>query len=109
MQYNVVRTAKETRENNNGGVVEIQYNRDGRQGQRRRQSRTSMMAEVQDNRDGYGGGGDVGRQQMRCETKYIGKLVKGRRRTGKISTGNNYQSESVSSLWDNVDGRQGQR
>ena len=34
-----------------------------------------MVAEIRDNRNGYGGGGDVGRQQMRCGTTEMAKWV----------------------------------
>ena len=39
-----------------------------------------MGTEMQDNRDGYGGGGDVGWQQMRCGTTEMAKWV-GRKAT----------------------------
>ena len=65
MKDNVIRPTTKTREDNNGGVVEIQDSRDGRQGKQQ----MITMAKMRDNRYGYGGGGDVGRQQMRCGTK----------------------------------------
>ena len=34
-----------------------------------------MVEDIQDNRDGYRGGGDVGRQQMRCGTTEMVKWV----------------------------------
>ena len=55
----MIRTATEIREDDNGGAVEMRDNGDGRQGQRRRQRRTSMVAEMRENRDGYGGRGDA--------------------------------------------------
>ena len=60
MEDNSIRTATETREDNNGGAVDMQDDRDVRQGQRQRQRNMSMVADMRDNRDGYGGGGDVG-------------------------------------------------
>ena len=75
MEDNTIRTAIETQENNNGVVVEIQDDMDGRQGWQRRQRRTSMVAEMQENRDGYVGGGDVVWQQMRCGTTEMEKWV----------------------------------
>ena len=33
------------------------------------------MVDMKDNRDGYGGGGDVGRKQMRCGTTDMAKWV----------------------------------
>ena len=35
-----------------------------------------MLAEMQDNMDEYVGGGDVGRQQMRCGTTEMAKWVR---------------------------------
>ena len=79
MKDNAIRTAKETREDNNGGAVEMQDNRHVRKGQRLRQRRTSMVADMRYNRNGYGGGGYVVRQQMRCGTtemaKWVGRTV----------------------------------
>ena len=38
-----------------------------------------MVTDMQENRDGYGGGGYVGRKQMRCGTtemaKWVGRTV----------------------------------
>ena len=34
-----------------------------------------MLAEMRDNRDEYGGGGGVGRQQVRCGTTEMAKWV----------------------------------
>ena len=71
----MVRTATETRGDNNGVTVEMKDNRDVRQGQQRRQRRTGMVAEMRDNQDVYGGGGDVGRQHMICGTLEMTKWV----------------------------------
>ena len=35
-----------------------------------------MVAEIRDNRYGYGGGRDVGQQQMRCSTTEMAKWVR---------------------------------
>ena len=71
----MIRTTTKTREDNNGGAVEMQENRDGRQGQLQIKRWTSMVKEMQDNRNGYCDGGDVGRQQMRCGTTKMAKWV----------------------------------
>ena len=53
---------------------------------------------MRDNRDEYGGGGGVGRQQLRCGTTDMAKWV-GRTATDwEISTGSDYQPEVVSPL-----------
>ena len=70
-----MRTATDTREDNNGRVVDMQDNRYVRQGQRWRQQRMSMVAEMRDTRNGYGGGGYAGRQQKICRTTDMAKWV----------------------------------
>ena len=91
MEDNAIRTPTETREDDNGGAVEMQDNRDVRKGQRRRQRRTSMVAEMRYKRNGYDGGGNVGRQQMICGTTEMSKWV-GRTATDwEILIGNDYQ------------------
>ena len=75
MEDNFIRTTTETREDNNRVAVEIQDNTDFRQGYQGIQRRTSTVTEMRDIRDRYGGGGDVGRQQMRCGTTEMAKWV----------------------------------
>ena len=70
-----MRNATETREDDNGGAVEMQDNGDGRQGQRRIQRKTRKVADMQDNRYGYGGGGYEVRQQNICGTMEMAKWV----------------------------------
>ena len=64
--------------------------RDERQGHHGNQRRTSTVAETQDSRYGNGGGGDVGRQHMRCGTTEIAKWVGRTAIDWEISTGNDY-------------------
>ena len=71
----MIRTATATPEDNNGGAVDMQNIRDGRQGRQQRQWRKRMVADMQEKRDVYGRGGDVGRQQMRCWTTEMAKWV----------------------------------
>ena len=75
MEDNGIRTASETREDNNGGAVEMQDNRDGRKYHRGRQRQTSMVTEMRDNRNGYDSGGYVGRKHTRCGMKEMVKWV----------------------------------
>ena len=60
MEDNTMKTTTETREDDNGGEVDMRDNGDGRQGQRWIHWRTSIAVERGDNMDGYGGGVDVG-------------------------------------------------
>ena len=64
---------------------------------------------MQDNKDKYGAGGDVGRRQMRCGTTEMAKWVVRAETDWAILTRKDFQPEVVSSLQDNVDGRQDQR
>ena len=75
-----MRTATETWEDDNGGMVEMRNNGDCINNQWRRQRRKRTVAEMIDNRDGYGNGGDAGRQQKRYGTTDMGKGV-GRKAT----------------------------
>ena len=68
-----------------------------------------MVVDMRYNRNGYGGGGDVGRQQMICDTMEMAKWV-GRTATDwEMSTGNDYQHEGVLLLRDNGYGIKCQR
>ena len=49
MEDNTMKTTTETREDDNGGEVDMQDNGDGRQGQRLIHRRTSIVAERGDN------------------------------------------------------------
>ena len=71
-----MRTATETREYDNGDAVGMQDNRDGRQGQRQRELRTSKVVEMRENRDGYDCGGDTGRQKKIFGIKEMAKWVR---------------------------------
>ena len=68
MEDNLIRTATDTRE---VGMSDKVSGED---------SGGRALEEMQDNRDGYVGGGDVGRQHMRCGTTEMAKWV-GRTRT----------------------------
>ena len=75
MEDNAIRTATETREDDNGGAVEMLDNRDVIESQRLRQRRMSMVAEMRYNRYVYDDRGYAERQQKRCWMMEMEKCI----------------------------------
>ena len=97
MEDNAIRNATKTREDKNGGAVEMQEVSDDDRGGRAwwwRCGTTGMNKVAEDMWDGNIG--DVGQRRWQNGLEV-------RRRTGQIYTGNEYQPEGVLSLRDNED------